>query len=717
MAKFKQIDQTFLFHSILRYFRNMLQNFDDTVRDDDFFNILRINFSHEMAEDLIHLAYSEEEIKGMESRPDNLDLSDPLDVVFQTLWNKETSRKKCRHVLECVCEYIDDRRGRKSEDIVERRLGELSKLLKLDDVERDILTLSYVVNETCFNWPVRVENRDKPLYYAMAIDRSMAEVSKAMSPNGRLLKYSLLDRDWDFNNRVLGGYMDGTAEEPLARRFYRKADTGDSLPWEYYGALAEGEGSTLRELLRRADGKLNVLLYGAPGTGKTSFAKTLARELGLTAFEVLQGDENGKKSAESRIVGYQICNEQEAPEKSVIIVDEADELLRDAGKFMNAGNGTEKGVMNSLLDSSRIPTIWISNVQARSMDESVRRRFDFSILFERLNLAQRETIWHNVAERFELGPILSADMCGRFAAKYETSAGGIATVMANVRRLMPSADKVEETVEKLMEAHCRLMGIGQEDASRFLPAKDYSLDGLNIKGKVPLARIVTAARNYLNETYRTAGVDRPRLNILLHGAPGTGKTEFVKYLAKTLDRKVLVKKGSDLLDKYVGESEKRIADAFREAEAEHAILFFDEIDGMLQDRSRAQRSWEITQVNELLQQMENFGGIMVAATNFSRNLDAAVMRRFTFKLEFDYLDDAGKRVFFERFFHESLSEEEFSALSQVPDLAPGDFRTVRQELYYLGDSQTNMDRIAALRHESSMKKKEAPPVNRIGFAC
>ena len=73
----------------------------------------------------------------------------------------------------------------------------------------------------------------------------------------------------------------------------------------------------------------------------------------------------------------------------------------------------------------------------------------------------------------------------------------------------------------------------------------------------------------------------------MFGPPGTGKTEFVKHLGKELDRKVLVMKGSDLLSKYVGESEQNIAKAFQRAETEHVILFFDEIDGLVQDRPLA----------------------------------------------------------------------------------------------------------------------------------
>ena len=178
---------------------------------------------------------------------------------------------------------------------------------------------------------------------------------------------------------------------------------------------------------------------------------------------------------------------------------------------------------------------------------------------------------------------------------------------------------------------------------------------MNIKGDIRLDRITEAIQKFQN--YRD-GIDRPRMNILLSGSPGTGKTEFVKYLGKTLNSKVHIVIGSDLLDMYVGGTEKNIRQAFIRAEAEKAILFLDEIDGLMQSRERARRSWEVTQVNELLHQMENFNGVMIGATNFAMNLDAAVLRRFTFKLEFDYLDTSGKILFFERMFQTRLNDME-----------------------------------------------------------
>ena len=94
------------------------------------------------------------------------------------------------------------------------------------------------------------------------------------------------------------------------------------------------------------------------------------------------------------------------------------------------------------------------------------------------------------------------------------------------------------------------------------------------------------------------------------------------------------------------------------------------------------------------------------------NLDAAILRRFTFKLQFDYLDDKGKRLFFERMFKTRLSDAEAARLAEIPNLAPGDFRTVRQSLYYLGGTVSNDTRLCELEKESSLKKGVRA---RIGF--
>jgi len=230
---------------------------------------------------------------------------------------------------------------------------------------------------------------------------------------------------------------------------------------------------------------------------------------------------------------------------------------------------------------------------------------------------------------------------------------------------------------------------------------NYSIDGLNIQGNIPLEKIVAAVRKF--RTGKRADVDAPRLAILLSGVPGAGKTAFAKHLANEVGATLRILSASDLLAAYVGETEKRLKQVFAEAQAKREILFLDEIDSFLQDRKNAEHQWEVTEVNELLQQMESFNGVLIGATNLADSLDSAVLRRFTFKLTFDYLTDYGKEVFFERYFKTQLTDDERAWLYAIGYLTPGDFRTVKEGLYYISDNLTNEERLAALEAEATAK--------------
>lgn len=244
---------------------------------------------------------------------------------------------------------------------------------------------------------------------------------------------------------------------------------------------------------------------------------------------------------------------------------------------------------------------------------------------------------------------------------------------------------------------------------KFEPA-NYSLEGLNIAGSIPLEKIIAAVRHFRDGTLRP-DVDHPRLSILLSGVPGGGKTAFTHYLADAVGAKLKCYRASDILNKYIGESEKALATAFRTAAAENAILMLDEVDSFLVSREGAVHAWETSSVNELLQQMESFPGVFIAATNLLQNLDSAALRRFTFKLQLDYLTDEGKRIFFGKYFKSPLSQEEAKRLDAIDNLTPGDFRTVKEQLFYVCENETNAERLKALEAESAAKHAKV----KIGF--
>ena len=138
--------------------------------------------------------------------------------------------------------------------------------------------------------------------------------------------------------------------------------------------------------------------------------------------------------------------------------------------------------------------------------------------------------------------------------------------------------------------------------------------------------------------------------LCLEGPPGTGKSAFTRYLAERLGLEVLQKRASDLLSPWVGETEQQIAAAFAEARDAQAFLIFDEADSLLGDRRSAHRSWEVSQVNEMLTWMESHPLPFACTTNFGEHLDPATLRRFVFKVRLDYLAPAQVKEAFRAWF-------------------------------------------------------------------
>lgn len=162
------------------------------------------------------------------------------------------------------------------------------------------------------------------------------------------------------------------------------------------------------------------------------------------------------------------------------------------------------------------------------------------------------------------------------------------------------------------------------------------------------------------------------------------------------------------MSKWVGGTERLIAEAFAQAVADEAILVIDEADGFLHARNGAQRNWEVTQVNELLTQMEAFEGIFVASTNLIDTLDAAALRRFDFKVKFGHLTREQRRAMLLRVARDTAGQPSglqraLEEIDRLENVTPGDFANVLRKLHLSGEAPDPTRIVALLASETALK--------------
>jgi transitional endoplasmic reticulum ATPase len=276
----------------------------------------------------------------------------------------------------------------------------------------------------------------------------------------------------------------------------------------------------------------------------------------------------------------------------------------------------------------------------------------------------RERIWRRIADAE--GIALTDDNVRRLATKFEVPPA----VAANTAKAVRLANGGVEELENAVTGILRVLGHG------VLPP--------NGAEGVFHPELTNCAEDIAVLCDRLSSEGAPRAwSLCLHGPAGTGKSQFTRYLARRLGIEIIQKRASDLLSKWVGDSEKRIAAAFQQARDEGAMLVFDEADSLLQDRREAHYGWEITQVNEMLTWMENHSLPFVCTTNLMERLDPACLRRFALKLRFDPLTPAQAALAFRCFFGTEAPD------ALMAGLTPGDFAAVRKKHAILGgDART-----------------------------
>ena len=418
--------------------------------------------------------------------------------------------------------------------------------------------------------------------------------------------------------------------------------------------------SFLKNAIRKKQKGVNVLLYGSAGTGKTEFSKAVASELNLKLYEVAYDDGDGYANEYQRIRSYCLAQSVLSAGSNLLMYDEAEDIFNTKNDEKRQYG---KAFINRSLETNEVPTIWITN-NILDMDEAVVRRFNLAIEIGIPTEDVRAKIIKKYSENLIDNKLVKKLAKNQFVAPAVVSNASLVVSNLNTK------DK-NKAFERVISNTLKAQGYDEiekdEKPSVDLPS---SYDPNFVNSDCDLTELMQGIKASKNA------------RMCLYGVPGTGKSAYAKFIAKSLKKPIIIKKGSDLLSMFVGGTEQNIALAFKEAKDKKAVLVFDEVDSFLQDRSMAARSWEVTQVNEMLVQMESFDGIFIATTNLIDNLDKACLRRFDLKLEFGYLlPDQAQNLFKKEcaLLKVKFDENAAKKVSNLGLLTPGDFASVRRQ--------------------------------------
>jgi len=615
------------------------------------------------------------------------------------------------------------------QSLLDRNIAALGELLQLNPAERALLrygTLARYQRELrALLLEFKVSNAHEA-YAAIAevAGAAPAQLAEALRAGGRLERIGLLENLLPEHNITDLADLMKVSERlpPVLLREYRDRHELMAVftrPAPRSGlALADfdfvrEDAALLCALLRAAvahqQAGVNLLLYGPPGTGKTELARVVAQAAGLELFEVECADREGHAlSGRDRYRSLQIAQVfLQGTARSALLFDEVEDVFpaldtaagrRGEGSASAPGAGG-KAWLNQLLEHNPVPTLWVTN-RIEQIDPAVRRRFAYHLELGSPPPGAREQLVRKALE----GVPSSAELVARLTERSGLTPAQIGTAVRFARLVTDSdesphdakaaAQRWDALIERQLRQADQALGRRQGATSRPNPL-GYGLEWLNTESRHELPRIIEALRV------------RGHGSLCLHGVPGSGKTALAEQLAQALGRPLLLRQASDLLGKFVGETEQAMAAMFAEAEAEQALLLLDEADSFLLDRRGAQRHHELSEVNEMLQGMERFRGVFVCTTNLLERIDAAALRRFSFKILFKPLRPEQRLALFAR---EALGAVDApldpawrARLLRLDQLCLGDYAAVSRQLEILQESMDPEGWLEQLEAEHRLK--------------
>src|SRR5216110_1249492 len=394
-----------------------------------------------------------------------------------------------------------------------------------------------------------------------------------------------------------------------------------------------------------------VLLHGPPGTGKTLLAKAVASETNANFHSISGPEIMSKFYGQSEENLRDIFKQAEENAPSIIFIDELDSIApkRDevTGEVERRVVAQLLALMDGLQARGKVVVIGATN-QPNALDPALRRpgRFDREIEIGvpdrdgRLEVLEIHTRGMPLAEDVDLKKL--ADVTHGFVGADLESLAKEAAIRA-LRRILPEinleaqsipGDILNKIIVKMADFQDALKEI-EPSAMREVLVESPDVTWDQVGGledvKEELREAVEWPLKY-PDLFAQLNASPPK-GLLLYGPPGTGKTLLAKAVAHESESNFISVKGPELLNKFVGESEKAVREVFRKArQASPCIIFFDEIDSVAPVRGSGSGDSNVTErvISQFLTEMDGLeelrNVVIIAATNRPDIIDSALLR-------------------------------------------------------------------------------------------
>jgi hypothetical protein len=446
---------------------------------------------------------------------------------------------------------------------------------------------------------------------------------------------------------------------------------------------------------RSLDGKAAVIcMCGERGSGRRTMVKHAAKMCGENILFLPAAEIAAAQSA-AAVFRRAVC--EAVPRGAAICITDFGQLLEEDCRAKLAELSAE------LSDSGRQfgPHIFITTEQRWQSGIPGEGTILLTLELPETDEDQRLILW----ERFLKGITLTGEISpAEMAAKFRFNIGQIRGAVDRACELA-AASGGGISPELLHECCYAQVVVGLNTlASPIKPA--YSWEDLVLpESEIRLLKSACMHVRYRHKVYTEWGFSKKAaygrgLSVLFSGPPGTGKTMAAQVITNQLHMQLFKVQLSQVVSKYIGETEKNLRRVFTEAKNANCVLFFDETDALFGKRSEVKDSHDRhanIETAYLLQQMEEYDGVVLMATNLLQNIDEAFMRRISFVISFPFPDAPTRKTLWRKMLdaRAPLDEIDWDFLAGNFKMAGGNIKNCIIHAAFLAASE---DKPIGMRH-------------------